>query len=167
MIAFGALVVALAMMFGEQQRSRANERILRASGAVEAENDVYKTMSWAYPATFVSMSLEGMYAGRGAAPLLVAGAVVFIAAKFLKYWAIASLGTRWTFRVLTITGTPLVSHGPYAVVRHPNYIAVVGEMLGFALLVQAPVTGALSVVGFTMLLRRRIVVEERALHASR
>jgi methyltransferase len=93
---------------------------------------------------------------------MMLGAVTLVAAKLLKFWAIASLGDRWTFRVL-IVPEPLVATGPYAFVRHPNYIAVIGELLGFALLVGAPVAGAVSLVGFGALLRRRIAVEERAL----
>jgi len=162
-IALAALLISLAIMLGEQQRSRANERILRARGAVEPDGDVYRAMALAYPGAFVAMALEGLYRGRPSAPLVVAGVVTFAAAKLLKYWAIASLGTRWTFRVLVIPGVPLVAHGPYAVMRHPNYVAVVAEMIGFALLVRAPVTGALAVVGFGLLLLRRIAVEERAL----
>jgi isoprenylcysteine carboxyl methyltransferase (ICMT) family protein YpbQ len=47
--------------------------------------------------------------------------------------------------------------------RHPNYVAVVGEFVGMAVLLGAPVAGALAVIGFGALLRRRIAVEERAL----
>jgi methyltransferase len=84
-------------------------------------------------------------------------------AKALKFWAIATLGPRWTFRVLVPPGAPLVTGGPYAWVRHPNYLAVIGEFVSFAILVGAPLTGLGSVIGFGALLRRRIRVEERAL----
>jgi isoprenylcysteine carboxyl methyltransferase (ICMT) family protein YpbQ len=47
--------------------------------------------------------------------------------------------------------------------RHPNYVAVAGEIVGVALTVWAPVTGALSLLGFGTLLRRRIAIEDRAL----
>ena len=151
------------MMLVEQQRSAGNERFLRARGAVEPAGDVYRTMRWAYPGAFLLMTSEAMYAGGEGPRLVLAGIVTFIAAKALKYWAIASLGSRWTFRVLVIPGAPLVARGPYAVLRHPNYIAVVAEMIGFALALGALLTGAISIVGFGLLLRRRIAVEEGAL----
>jgi isoprenylcysteine carboxyl methyltransferase (ICMT) family protein YpbQ len=47
--------------------------------------------------------------------------------------------------------------------RHPNYIAVMGELVGVAMIVWAPVTGTLSVIGYGLLLRRKIAVEDRAL----
>jgi methyltransferase len=81
----------------------------------------------------------------------------------VAWWAVASLGTRWTFRVLIVPGAPLVHHGPYAVLRHPNYVAVVGELAGMALLVGARVTGPLTTLLFSLLLWRRIQVENRAL----
>ena len=80
----------------------------------------------------------------------------------------ASLGTRWTFRVLVVPDAPLVNTGPYAVVRHPNYVAVVGELLSMALdeagaLVGAAVTGPIAVLLFSLLLRQRMRIEDRAL----
>ena len=62
--------------------------------------------------------------------MLVSGLVVFVVAKALKLWAIRSLGERWTFRVFVLPGSRLVTDGPYRWVRHPNYIAVVGELVG-------------------------------------
>jgi hypothetical protein len=41
----------------------------------------------------------------------------------------------WSFRVLIVPGLPLVATGPIATVRHPNYIAVVGELVGTAMMV--------------------------------
>ncbi len=65
--------------------------------------------------------------------------------------------------MLVPPGAPLVAAGPYRWLRHPNYLAVAGEIAGAALLVGAFVSGALVLVGFGWLMRRRIAVEERAL----
>ena len=159
----GVIVVVFLLMLGELRLSRANERWLRARGAYEPPDDVYRAMAWAYPASFLAMGAEGLIAGPPPRSFVVAGLVVFAAAKAIKYWAIASLGRRWTFRVLVISEAPLVTRGPYVWLRHPNYIGVVGELLGVALIVGALVTGALSTLGFVWLLRRRIVIEDRAL----
>ena len=53
--------------------------------------------------------------------------------------------------------------GPYAVLRHPNYLADVGELMGMALLVGAPMTAPAGMLLFSLLLRRRIRVENRSL----
>jgi methyltransferase len=94
---------------------------------------------------------------------LLTGLVVFGVAKALKLWAISSLGVRWSYRVLVLPDRPLVASGPYRFIHHPNYVAVVGELLGFALIVAAPVSGLLATIGFGALMRRRIAVEDRAL----
>jgi methyltransferase len=55
--------------------------------------------------------------------------------------------------------------GPYRWMSHPNYVAVAGELAGAALAVQALVAGPLAILGFGLLMWRRIAVEERALRA--
>ena len=162
-----SLVIVFVIMLVELRISLAHERELFRAGAIEAPDPVYATMRWAYPGTFVAMALEGLVTASPPGLLTVAGAVVFIAGKALKAWAIASLGTRWTYRVLVIPNAPLVARGPYRFLRHPNYVGVVGELVGMAMLVQAPVTGVLSVMGFGYLLRLRIRAEEQALGLHR
>jgi methyltransferase len=162
-VPIGATIAVFLIMLGELGISRANERALRALGATEPAGDVYRTMAWTYPVAFLVMALEGAFAGPTPGIVTFIGAAIFFAAKALKFWAIASLGSRWTFRVLVPPGAPLVTRGPYARLRHPNYVAVLGELVGFAFLVGAHVTGVVAVIGFAFLLRRRIIIEERAL----
>lgn len=154
------------MMLGETWISLWNERQLRIRGAIEPVDDVYGMMRWAYPSAFVAMAVEGAVAGPAVPGLaFVIGAVVFVASKALKLWAIQSLGSRWTFRVLVLPAEPLVTSGPYALMRHPNYAAVVGELVGMALLVGARLSGPVAVVLFGLLLRRRSAVENRMLQS--
>ena len=150
-------------MGGEALLSAFNERVLRSRGAIEPAGDVYRLMQWAYPLSFVMMAIEGALSGPAPPNVLVAGLAIFGLAKALKAWAISSLGPRWTFRVLILKDAPLVTAGPYRLVRHPNYIAVVGELVGVAAIVWAPVTGMLAVAEFGWLMLRRIRVEDRAL----
>jgi methyltransferase len=161
-----ALIIAvtlLLVMAGEALLSRAHEQALRAEGAIEPPRDVYRAMQIAYPACFLAMGAEGAVTGMPAAVVVVAGVIVLLAAKALKYWAMATLGQRWTFRVLVPPRGELVHGGPYAHVRHPNYVGVIGEIVGMGLLVGAPWTCAVSALIFGVLLLRRIRVEERAL----
>ena len=156
-----ALAVALLLMLAEAQRSRANERVLRAAGAVEPAGDVYGLMLWSYPGAFVAMGLAGAW--QHADGLSPDGAALFLAAKALKYWAIGTLGHRWTFRVLVPPQSASVTAGPYRWIAHPNYVAVTGELAGFARLVHAGWIGVAATLWFAWLMWRRIRVEERAL----
>ena len=162
-----ALAVALVSMLVELQFSRSNERGLRARGADAPPDPVYPAMRLAYPGLFVMMAVEGLLSAPVSAPLLVAGAGLFGAGKLLKAWAIASLGWRWTYRIFVVRGEPLVSTGPYRWMRHPNYLAVIAELLGFAMAVGARWTGGIAVLVFGELLRRRIRAEEDALGLNR
>lgn len=164
-VALVTLIAILLVMGGEALLSRVNEATLRKLGAIEPPDDVYRTMQWAYPCSFVAMAIEGACAWWGPAPqeALLAGLAMLGVAKALKLWAVSSLGMRWSFRVLVLPERPLVVSGPYRFIRHPNYVAVIGELLGFALIVWAPVTGSLALVGFGALMWRRIAIEDRAL----
>lgn len=160
------LAIAFGPMLLEARLAARNTRALQARGAREPAGDVYAVMQVAYPACFLSMAAEAWLRGAGVNAWFVAGLLIFVAAKALKYWAIATLGERWTFRVLVPPGSSRRVAGPYRFVRHPNYVGVAGELLGTALMAQAPISGAASVLGFGALMLARIRVEERALAAG-
>ena len=162
-IAVVTVIAALLIMVGEAALSAFNERQLRAQGAIEPAGDVIDTMRWAYPLSFIAMGVEGAATGPAPREVMMYGLALFGLAKALKLWAISSLGSRWTFRVLVLPDAPLVTAGPYRLLAHPNYLAVVGELASVALIVWAPITGVLATIGFGALMITRIRVEDRAL----
>jgi methyltransferase len=162
------MVIAIAIaiylpMLVEARRARRNERIQRARGGIEPDDDVYRVMRVAYPLGFAAMLAELTVRGRPAPAAFVAGALVFACAKTLKWWAIAALGSAWTFRVVAVPGAPLVAAGPYRFLRHPNYIAVAGEFVGAMLMTGASVSGPTATLLFGVLLWKRTRVEEALL----
>jgi methyltransferase len=167
MIVTGAALLILIPMLAETAIAARHDRALRAAGALEPDDDVLPLMRVAYPASFLAMLGEGAWRGVHPDALVAAGATVFAVAKALKYWAIATLGSRWTFRVLVPPGSTPTRKGPYRWLSHPNYVGVAGELLGVALAMHAAITGPVAVVGFSLLMLRRIGVEERALAGAR
>jgi methyltransferase len=159
------LLVAFGPMLFEARLAAHHDRALRAAGAVEPKDDVFRWMQVVYPAAFVAMAAEAYYRPHGADALVIGGIAVFALAKAVKYWAVATLGSRWTFRVLVPPRSSLVTGGPYRFMRHPNYLGVMGELLGFALMAHAALAGIVSIVAFGWLIASRIKVEERALSA--
>lgn len=162
-IAAVTVVAVLLIMAGEAALSAYNEAQLRARGAVEPQGDVIGTMRWAYPLSFIAMGIEGALTGPAPREVLLWGLAAFGAAKALKLWAITTLGGRWTYRVLVLPDTPLITSGPYRFISHPNYVAVIGEIASVAMIVWAPITGALATIGFGWLMIQRIAIEDRAL----
>jgi methyltransferase len=163
LISLLSLAVVLAMMLAELRVSRLHERALMRRGAIAPADPVFGTMRWAYPAVFVFMALEGAVAPGPVPTLRLLGIVVFAVGKLLKWWAMATLGERWTFKVLVVPGEDLIARGPYRFMRHPNYVGVVGELVGMALLTGARIMGPVGTLFFCWLLWRRIAAEERAL----
>jgi methyltransferase len=157
------LFAVVVMMLAELWLSTTNERVLLANGAVQAEDPVYGVMRIAYPGVFIAMALEGVVMGVELGIVTLVGVALMFLAKVLKFWAIASLGRRWTYKVLVMPALPLVTTGPYQWMRHPNYVAVVGELAAMALMTHARVTGPLGTLFFGWVLWRRIAAEERAM----
>jgi methyltransferase len=160
------LLIVFGPMLVEARRAAANERAQLARGGVEASGDVYQTMRVAYPAAFLLMIGEGTLRGGPSRLFLVTGIVLFLAAKALKWSAILALGRSWTFRVITVPRDALVRKGPYRIFRHPNYVGVIGELAGVALMSGALLGGPLAAAGFGALILKRIVIEERALRSG-
>ena len=160
------LIVAAAAfvpMILEAIVSTRHERLLIAQGAVEPQDDVIAIMRLAYPGAFAAMVAEAWLRRPVIDDVFLSGATLFVVAKALKYWAIATLGTRWTFRVLVPRQSVRITTGPYALMRHPNYVAVLGELLGGMLMAHAWIAGPVATITFGALMLARIRVEERAL----
>jgi methyltransferase len=154
-------------MLAEAARARRNERAQKVRGGVEPRDDVYNIMRIVYPAAFLAMLFEAAArptTSTGSTAIVALGLAAFAAAKIIKWAAILTLGQSWTFRVIVVPGDALVVSGPYRYLRHPNYVGVIGELVGAALMTRAVVTGPIAVIVFAILLRKRIRVEERALN---
>jgi methyltransferase len=165
-VALIVLVLAFLPMAFEAHLSARHAHALRAAGAIEPADDVYRWMQIVYPTAFLAMAIEAAMRRVDVNQVFVLGIAVFILAKALKYWAIATLGSRWTFRVLVPPSSTLITHGPYRYLRHPNYAGVIGELVGLALTARAGIAGTVSVAVFAALIVFRIRVEERALNAG-
>ncbi len=160
------LSLILGLMLAETRVSSRHERRLLARGAVAPTGDVYVALAIVYPAAFVAMGLEGVVRSSPPEGVFAAGVLLFAASKGLKYWAIGALGERWSFRVLIVPHLPLVTTGPYRYVTHPNYAAVLGELAGTAMMMDARLMGPVALAGFGIVLWRRIRFETGALRRA-
>ena len=147
--------------------SSRNARRGLAAGAVESGRGHYPTMVLFHAAFFVAAAVEPVFAPRPW-PLgsSLAALGVALAAQGLRWWAVATLGHRWTTRIVVHPGAPPVTTGPYRFLRHPNYVAVALELAAVPLIGGAVVTAMIATVGNALLLAVRIPAEERALGAT-
>ena len=102
--------------------------------------------------------------GQPVDPILLA---MFALLQLGRVWVIATLGDRWTTRIIVKPGAPLVRTGPYRILKHPNYFIVTLEIavlpLMFGLWRIAVVFSLLNAV----ILAVRIREENRALASLR
>ena len=96
-------------------------------------------------------------------PVHLGWLAVFAVLQILRLWILASIGKRWTTRVIVVPNETLVSRGPFAFVRHPNYLLVGAEILVAPMVVGLWEWALLFTVLNAAMLWWRVGVEERAL----
>ena len=160
----GLILLVVFQRSTELRLAKRNERLARAAGAVEAGAGHYPWMVAIHTLFLISCVAEVWLLERPFAPA-AAGAMLLLlgAATALRYWAIASLGERWTTRILVRPGVPLVTGGPYRWLAHPNYLAVVIEIAALPLVHGAWLTAVVFSVANAALLTVRIRTENAAL----
>jgi methyltransferase len=152
------LALVMAQRLGELVLSRRNTARLMARGAVEHAPQHYPLIVALHAAW-----LGGLWSLAGRRPLHMRWLAAYGLLEVLRAWTLASLGPRWTTRIIVVPGEPLVRRGPYRLLPHPNYAVVAGEIaalpLVFGLARYAAVFSALNAA----VLAIRIRAEARAL----
>lgn len=147
--------------------TRRNARRLRARGGRAVGDAHFPAMVALHAGLLVAASAEVLLLQRPFLPWLGWPALALVAGTMaLRYWAIATLGDRWTTRVFVVPGEEPVDGGPFRYLRHPNYLAVVVEVAALPLVHTAWLTAAVATVGNAWVLRTRIRLEEEALEEA-
>lgn len=88
---------------------------------------------------------------------------VFSLLQVSRLWVIASLGRRWTTRIIVLRGAALVALGPYRWLKHPNYLIVALEIAVVPLALGLPLFALVFSIANAALLVYRIRIENEAL----
>jgi protein-S-isoprenylcysteine O-methyltransferase Ste14 len=110
-----------------------------------------------FPTAFLSFGLAVEWIFAVVAALLAAGSI------WLALAAINVLGKHWSPAARIIEGHRLVTDGPYRIVRHPIYAAVLGLMVATGLVISKPWALGVGVVLYLLGTTSRIRIEERLL----
>lgn len=94
------------------------------------------------------------------------GLALMIAGQLLRWWSVATLGRLFTVNVAVRPGHRVITSGPYRYVRHPSYTALVLLHLGAGLCLGNWLSLLLLTVPITLVLLRRIQVEEDVISAE-
>lgn len=162
---YTALVLAVAgERIAELVVARRNARWSLERGGTETGRGHYPSMVALHTGLLAGALGETALAGREFVPAFGWTMVgVVVAAQGLRWWCIRTLGQRWNTRVIVVPGLPLVSGGPYRLLRHPNYVAVVAEGLALPLVHGAWVTAVVFTGLNAVLMVVRIRCENTAL----
>lgn len=156
----GVVILALVTLqrLGELWLSKRNTRQLLARGAHEVAPDHYPLIVAVHASWLATL---WRFAPGQAVDAFWLG--IFVLLQLARIWIIATLGERWTTRIIILPNAPLVRNGPYRFVNHPNYLIVAGEIaalpLAFGLWQLALIFSLLNAAVLTV----RIQEENRAL----
>ena len=138
---------------------------MRAQGAYEVGAAHYPWMILLHTSFFVSLFIEVLYVKATVTPIYSL-LVVFIFLQLFRVWCLVSLGMYWNTKIIILPGANVVVKGPYAFIRHPNYLVVCLELLVLPLLFQAYFTAIVFTILNLLMLSVRIPAEEKALKAA-
>lgn len=165
MIWYVLLVAAVAAeRLAELVVARRNLAWSRARGGVEFGAGHYPAMVLLHTGLLVGCLAEVYVLNRPFLPWL--GWPMFaivLAAQLLRWWCIRTLGHQWNTRVIVIPGAERISGGPYRLLPHPNYVAVIAEGIALPLVHTAWITALAFTVLNAALLTTRVATENDAL----
>lgn len=138
--------------------ARVNTRRLLGLGAREHGAGHYPLIFAVHAAWLVTLWL--LAANRGVDMFWLA---IFVLLLLARFWVIATLGQRWTTRIIVLPDSPLVKEGPYRFLNHPNYWVVIGEIAVLPLVFGLPWVALIFTILNAAVLWVRIREENRAL----
>jgi methyltransferase len=160
-LSLAVLGLVTAQRLGELVLARRNTKRLLARGGEERGAGHYPLMVALHAAW-----LGGLWLLAWNRPVHLAWLAAYGALEGLRVWTLASLGPRWTTRIIVVPGEDLVRKGPYRFVSHPNYLVVVGEIAVLPLVFGLVLYAAAFTVLNAAMLWLRIRTERAALDES-
>lgn len=152
------LALVTAERLAELWLAARNTAALKAQGALEHGAAQYPVI-----VALHVLWLAGLWTLGWTAAISLPWLAVFVVLQALRVWVLATLGPRWTTRIIVLPGAALVQRGPYRFLSHPNYAVVVGEIAVLPLALGMPVYALMFSVLNGFVLWSRIRAENAAL----
>lgn len=160
-LAIIVLLAVTAQRLAELVLAQRNTRRLLNRGAFEVGASHYPLIVALHAAWLASLWWFGWDR-----PVGLTWLTAFIVLQLLRVWVIATLGARWTTRIIILPGAPLVRGGPYRLFSHPNYAVVVAEIAVLPLAFGLIGVAVVFTIANALVLWVRIRTEGRALSTS-
>ena len=157
-VAVSILLFVTAERLAELVIAQINTKRLLSQGAREHGASHYPLIFAVHAAWLVTLWF--LAPGRPVDPFWLALFAMLLIARF---WVIATLGPRWTTRIIALPDAPLVKEGPYRFLNHPNYWVVIGEIAVLPLVFGLPWVALIFTALNGIVLWIRVREENRAL----
>lgn len=158
---YAILAFVTAQRLAELAIDRRNTARLIAAGACEVGAGHYPAM-----VTMHAAWLAALWFSVGDRSVNLPLLAAFGMLQLLRVWVLATLGPRWTTRIIVTPDAPLVRTGPFRFLRHPNYTVVTAEIAILPLVFGMVWIAVLFTVLNAAMLCVRIGAENRALYGS-
>lgn len=152
------MFLVTAQRIAELILAKHNTKRLLARGGIEKSPKHYVFIVFIHAAWLALLWID-----VGDARISFGWLALFILLQFLRVWVIATLGERWTTRIIVVPGEARVLRGPYRFLAHPNYVIVAAEIIALPMALGLPWIALVFTILNAAVLWVRIRAEEKAL----
>ena len=162
----GLVLAVAAQRLWEVRRATRHTRALLDRGGMAVDDGHYPVMAGLHTLWLFACLVEASMSPVPNLTLSVVALVFLAAGQTLRLLAMATLGERWTTRIIILPGHEPVTGGIFRFIRHPNYLGVFFEIVALPLVFGCFKTAIAFTIANLILMLVRIPAEERALERA-
>jgi methyltransferase len=148
----------------ELRISKRNTAWAFENSGFEVGKEHFKFMTVLHTTFLISCVVEVILLHRPFIPALGYSMLILaIGTQAIRFYTISVLGKLWNVRVIIIPNQPIIKRGLYKYMRHPNYLAVIVEIVALPMIHTAWITAFSFSILNAWMLTKRIRCEEKAL----
>ena len=132
--------------------------------ALKQKEPLFRWMVMLHSSFFVVIPLElWLRRPEFGGVLSWAACSVVVLTFLLRAWTLRTMGRSWNVEIVNGPDYPIVAHGPYRFIRHPNYLVVILELAFIPLIYHLYFSALFLSLANALVLRVRIRNEEAVL----
>ncbi len=134
----GVLLLVVVLAWGAMELSQFSQGLEARKGATKIGGPAPRVVFWACLIAanvflYLAPHIVPAAAIRPGAAAFAAGMVILVAGLVLRGWSFKTLGKYFTFTVMVSADQPVVTAGPYRLLRHPSYTGLLLACIGVGL----------------------------------
>jgi protein-S-isoprenylcysteine O-methyltransferase Ste14 len=164
----GLMVLIITMGWGAMELAQISQELDARKGAARVGGATWRVVFWACLIAagvllYLAPRIVPAAAIRPGAVAFAAGMVILLAGLALRGWSFKTLGVYFTHTVMVSSDQPVVTTGPYRLLRHPSYTGILMACAGVGLAAANWAGLAVMILLPLAVILWRIRIEETAL----